>query len=500
MLDEHHQEVSLEEIVQLAAVDSELYCRFFFPNTIRQPFTDFHKDAWNKMESVSRLVNLLMFRGSGKTSHCRLYTSKQIAYGLSRTILYIGKSEGHAIRSTSWIKKQVEHNTAWTQAYGIRQGSKWQDTEFEMIVGPDEISIWIMAAGITGTIRGVNRDDYRPDLIVLDDVLDDENAHTEEQRQKINNLVYGALLESLAPKSEAPHAKMVGANTPQNKEDFAVRALKDPEWTSAVYGCWTPETANLPLEYQVSSWPDRWPSEELRKEKKSAAARNMLSTFQREKECKLVSSETTSFKIPWLKKYSLAPDGMMAVYAIDPVPPPSENAVKKGIYKTDFEAHVVWGALGDRRYLLDYRLQRGHEPSWSAMTFFDIQRRWRPIKTLVESVAYQKVLLWILRKEMERRRQYFSVMEYLTRENKFTRIVNAHNGSASAGKLYVRDDQVEFLEQFGTYPDVSNDDLLDASSIALRELEGLYVLEDGGLVIPGEDESMGRPISVAKAP
>lgn len=495
-------EVSPEELVELGGVDSEFYCRTFFPNTVRQAFAPFHVDAWNKLESDYRLVNLLMFRGSGKTSHCRLYTSKMIAYALSRTILYTGKSEGHAIRSTSWIKKQVEHNTKWTQVFGIRQGSKWQDTEFEIIVGSEETPIWIMAAGITGSIRGVNRDDYRPDLIVLDDVLDDENAHTQEQRTKINNLVYGALMESLAPRSEAPHAKMIGLNTPQNKEDFAVQALKDPGWLSAVYGCWSEETQHLPSDYQESSWEERFPTLELRKEKHMAATRNMLSTFLREKECKLISSETASFRMPWLKKYYFAPDKFTAIYAIDPTPPPSEKAILQGMAKKDFEAHVVWGAYGDKRFLLDYAIMRGHEPTWTIKTFFEFQRKYRPLKCLVESVAYQITLAWLLRKAMDQQRQWFPITEYVDKRKKYNRIITAHNGPASAGKLYVKDTQTDFLEQFGQYPEVNHDDLLDASSMALMELEGLFVDEKGRVrhELDDDDEKNYKPLNIWAAP
>ena len=498
--------ITPEDLVQYAAVDAELYCQSFFPKTVRQPFAPFHHEVWETLESPARLVNNLLFRGSGKTSHCRLYTSKAIAYGVSRTILYTGKSEGHAIRSTSWLKANIEANHTWTQTFGIAKGSKWQDTEFEIQVGGGgdmpPIKIWVMAAGITGSIRGVNRDDYRPDLIVLDDVLDDENAHTAEQRNKIENLVYGALAESLAPKSEAPHAKMIALNTPQHKEDFAVKALKDPGWLSAVHGCFTKETTHLPVEFQESSWPERFTSAELRKEKHSAAARNMLSVFQREKECKLSSAETASFRTPWLRYYTRPPEGMVNYYAIDPVPPPSDAALSKGLHKNDFEAHVIWGVHGRDRYLLDYKLMRGHEPTWTIKTFFELQQKWRPVSTVVEVVAYQRVLSWLLKQAMDQQRQWYAIEELTDRRKKFTRIVTAHNGPASAGRLLIKPEQTEFLEQFSQYPDVAFDDLLDASAMALTKCEGIFVTSEGGIKhindLGGEETS--RPMKIGRAP
>lgn len=500
-------ELSREELVQLAALDSDLFMRAFFPNTVRQESAPFHPDVWQKLESDNRLINLLMYRGSGKTSICRGFTGKSVSYVMAHTILYIGKSEAHAIKSTSWLKKHVEHNPAWCDTFKIRPGSKWQDTEFEIIVGEKEEPVWIIAAGITGSIRGINRDDWRPELIVLDDVLDDENAHTPEQRKKIENLVYGALAESLAPASEAPHAKMVALNTPQNREDFAVKALKDPNWVSAVYGCFTKETRDYPLEYQESSWPTRFPTETLRKEKKAAQFRNTLSTFLREKECKLVSTETASFKLPWLKKYYNAPEKIINVYAIDPVPPPSEATIQKGLHKTDFEAHVVWGLSGRNKFLREYRLMRGHEPTWTISTFFAMQQKYQPITTVVETVAYQRVLMWILQKAMQAARQWYTIEEWppegskLKAQSKYVKIISALMQPASTGELFIKEEHVDFIQQFATYPDVANDDLLDASAMALIKLKNFaHYSSDSPLELVGDDEGNWMPLNVCRAP
>ena len=112
----------------------------------------------------------------------------------------------------------------------------------------------MLCVGITGSIRGINFDDFRPDLIVIDDVIDEENSATVEQRIKIEDLILGALKDSLAPATECPDAKLVMLQTPLNREDASCKALKDDEWVSAVFGCWTPETAGLALNQQESSW------------------------------------------------------------------------------------------------------------------------------------------------------------------------------------------------------------------------------------------------------
>jgi len=412
-----------------------------------------------------------VFRDGAKTTILRSFAAKRIAYGLAHTILYIGKSEGHAIRSVKWLRNQVEHNRAYRETFQLRKGKKWQDIEAEIWHGTDEYPIWIMAMGITGSVRGINQDDFRPDLIIIDDVIDDENASTAEQRLKIENLILGALKESLAPASEAPHAKIVMLQTPLNKEDASCKALDDGEWTSAVFGCWTKRTANLPLNKQESSWEVRYPSETLRAQKEAAIARNKLSVFLREKECRLTSPETSAFNIDWLQYYELAPEHMTKVVAVDPVPPPTEKQIAKGLRGKDYEVFAAVGMYKGNFYLLEYEANRGHEPDWSIATFFTFGIKWRPRTFVVETTAYQKTLAWIFKKAMKVRRQYYVIKEFDDRRSKYDRIVDGLSGPAFNRTLFVRPTQFDFIEQFTNYPDVSHDDIIEAVSVAVSELD-----------------------------
>lgn len=477
------------EVVQLGAVDSLFFYKSFFPRTCRQGFADFHAELSADLDGPSRLVNEQIFRGGAKTSFCRMYTAKRIAYGLAHTILYIGKSEGHALRSINWLRNQVDRNRNYSSIFNLRPGQKWQDQEAEIWHGTDEYPIWIMGMGITGSIRGINRDDFRPDLIVVDDVMDEENCATTEQREKIKNLLYGAIKESLAPRSEAPDAKLVMLQTPLHKEDASTEALSDPEWKSAVHGCWTKETADLPIDAQESAWAQRWSSAELRKEKRAAIARNKLSLWNREKECRITSPETSSFHENWLKYYELLPEQMAIIMVIDPVPPPSEAQIEKGLLGKDYEAIAVVGRYKDDYFVLEYTAKRGHTPSWTIAEFFRLALKWRPFRIVVESVAYQRTLAWLLREAMEHQKQYFVIQEYVDKRKKHDRIIDSLNGVAAAGHLHVLKSQSELIAQFREYPDVSHDDVLETVAIAVSELAKPLYSYMSGTPYEAEDES-----------
>lgn len=257
--------ISVGELVKLCALDNDLYCRTFFPKTYRQKSPQFDKDIWALLDDPNvRLLNMVGFRGSAKTTRARTFTSKRVAYGLSKTVLYVASSEDGAVRSIRWLKRNIEHNQAWAATYGLKPGAKWTENEIEIINTVLGVTTWILGDGITSTqLRGVNFDDYRPDLIVLDDTLQDENSATQEQREKLENLVLATLKNSLAPRVDEPNAKLVCMNTPQHREDYTQRAKKDPEFKTIEVPCWTPETCDLPVEKQVSVWEDRYPTTDL---------------------------------------------------------------------------------------------------------------------------------------------------------------------------------------------------------------------------------------------
>lgn len=485
-------EPTLQERLELCAVDGNFFARTFFGRTVRQASPSVHTEVWDTLDDPkARLVNIILPRGFAKTSILRLFTARRIAFSMARTILYVGASQDHAIRSLQWIRRAIEFNRLFAETFQLSPGRKWQETEIEIQHGLDAQPIWVLGVGITGNIRGINFDDYRPDLIVLDDILTDENAATVEQREKIKNLVFGALRESLAPRVESPNAKLVMLNTPQNSEDVAMQATQDPSWASLVRSCWTEETKDLPLDHQQSAWPELWPSDELRKMKSDDIAANRLSVFLRERECRLTSPETSTFRTEWLQYYKEAPQGIFTVVSIDPVPPPTDRQIQKALKGKDFEAICVWGRKGPDYYLLEYRLSRGHQPNWTVATTFELAMRWRAAKIVCEQVGYQTVLKGLLETEMARRQTFYPVLPVEGQARaKFVRITNAFAGIGSQHHIYVRSSHVEFIEQFGLYGPVykDHDDLLDASASAVLSIMNPYLeLGEDDFLFEGDD-------------
>jgi len=470
-------EINPAELVLLSALDDELFAKTFFEKTSRQASPSFHRDIDNALNGPDRFVNIQIFRGGAKTTKVRLHMAKRIAYGISKTILFVGKSHGHSTRNLMWIRKQVERNVKFRDTFMLAPGAKWNDEELEVLCGPEKRSVWVIGIGITGSARGINVDDYRPDFIIVDDVMDEENSSSIEQRDKTYKLVHGALKHSLAPASENSWAKLAILQTPLDFDDISQKALRDPEFVNLRFGCWTKDTENLPLDKRESAWPARWSSEELRKQRAAAISKNELSLFSREMECKLVAPEQSDFKPEWLKFYGpgLAVEEpanylMQTVLVIDPVPPPSDREVSKNLQGKDYESLSVVGKYKGRIFILETSYNRGHDPSWTIAEFLRLAEYWKVSKVVVEAVAYQRTLVWLLQAAMKKAGRYWQIDARPDRRAKRDRIVQGIKGPASNGELYCRPDMTEFINQYTHYPNVKHDDVIETVAKGCEEV------------------------------
>lgn len=461
-------EIEIREAVRLGGVDSLFYSRFFFPKTVRQKSPPFHRDMWKKLDGPSRLVSFMVFRGGAKTTVFRLYLSKRVAYGVSRTVLVVGKSQDHSRRTIEWLMRQVEYNTLWARTFQLRKGKKWTGEEIEIYHGTDEVPIRIIAFGITGSTRGINVDDYRPDLILVDDPCDEENTATAVARNKTEDLLLGSLKNSLAPRSEAPLAKMVLLQTLLHDDDVISKCTKDKAWDSMQISVFDNEGK--------SAWVDRLPTDELLLDKQSYIDRGKLPLWMREMECQTITSELAAFRTDLLQFWEvLPPPEELTVYiAVDPVPPPSEREINEGLKGKDYEAWAAVGVWRDYRsgvrkvFVLETRTMRGHDPDWSVKVFFEMLDRWQPFMVKVESVAYQRTLKWLLEKAMLRRGRFVQIDDHVPeRRKKSYRIIDALGSALGNHELYVHSSQHSLVTAITTYPFVDHDDEIEAVSIAV---------------------------------
>ena len=481
--------ISPKEAVAIGATSLTRYGRLFFPKTFRQVSPVFHEEIGQVFDNPDlRNVAIEVFRDGAKTTLVRTLLSRRIAYGISRTILVVSASQGHSILTLRWIKRQVEHNRLWTETFGLKKGSKWSDDHCEIHHKAFDTPITILALGITGQLRGYNIDDHRPDLIICDDTSTDEAANSPGQRAKELNLVFGALLNSLAPKSEAPYAKAIILDTPKSKFDLIEGCEDDPEWKFIRYGVFD--------QNGESRWPQRYPTEELVRAKQAAIKVGRLSIWMKEKECKIISTELASFKIENLVYWETLPERCTYLITIDPASSEEETA--------DDNVVAVLAFHKDKVYLVDYKAEIGQDPEMVKATVFEFARRWRPIGVAVESIAYQRVLAWYLEKAMREQRLYLPIYKIQDRRRKADRIIQALGETSGYQRLLCQPQHTKFVEQYTEYSPVAkmHDDVLDAVAMGITwaDNQGMDEWIEGEYSEVEDEEEGGKALGFRSAP
>jgi len=459
-------QLSRQELFRLSAADGVFYSRTFFPNTFRQVGPRFERDFWTKLDDpLYDFFGAEIFRGGAKTARARSAISRRIAFGLTRNTLVVCISESMAEHTIAWLRKQVEQNTFWTTTFGLRKGKKWTDNWIEIYNEPFDFTVNIIAKGMTSGLRGLNIDDWRPDFIYCDDICNEENTATEDQRTKTNELLFGALVPALAPKSEAPTRKFVLTNTGLHSDDAINRAHKDPTFLTVKY----PKLTINERGQEVSNWEERFPTNECLQERDDYTARGQFHIYLRELGCKIISRETAPLDASRLRIWKTLPSNLIIATALDPATKAFDASKAKKLHKT---AGVSWGMdprTGDH-YLLSYKAQRNMDPDEIWTLLADNYRTLRPRIVGAETVAFQKMLKWYLEKKMQEDRLYFSIREINDRRSKPTRILQGHNGLAAQGKLWVNENHLEFRQEYEAWTEGNDVDLLDGSAMAISLL------------------------------
>lgn len=451
------ESISRDEAIQLGAADGVFFSNYFFADDCRQGSPPFHRWLWELFAS-HRLSNALIFRGGAKTTIARHHAARKIAYGTAHTVLFVSKSEDHAVQSVGWLAMQIEYNEKFRNYFGLRRGNKWTEGDIEIIHGVEKFPIRIKALGIMGSIRGINVKGYRPDTIVCDDLCDEENSSTPEQRNKTSEIFFSGVVETLTPASEDPTASLTNLQTPFHEDDVGMMCAKSRDFATLRVGI-------LDETERYSAWPTRYPREEIILSKQAAMDRNQLSLWMREKMVTITSKETSEFKAEWLKYWDLLPPKAIYIGAIDPAPVMSDAARAIG-KKTDLQAVMVAAYWRGFKYVVEYATARDQDPEALSRELERLSRKYPVRRWGVEGVAYQRNLKWYLEREMQAGRlRHLRVVEIPAPRGKHERIVQAHSGRASSGCLYVHSSHADFIQQFTDYPNIKFKDLLDVSAM-----------------------------------
>ena len=187
---------------QLAAFDLEYFGRAYLSHYFVNPSPAFHKEldeVWingvmkgmNPLEQAKRISRMegcrkaiQAPRGHAKTTTFTFKDSLHASlYGYKHYIILLSDSSEQAEGFLAGIKDEIEENGAIREDFGNQKGKVWKSSVILFDNGTK-----IEAIGSGKKVRGRKHKQWRPDLMLCDDLENDENVATPDQRRKLRNL------------------------------------------------------------------------------------------------------------------------------------------------------------------------------------------------------------------------------------------------------------------------------------------------------------------------
>lgn len=184
-------------------------------------------------------------RGHAKSTNLTFKdTLHATVYGYKHYILLLSDSSEQAEGFLDEIKTEVEENADLIEDFGILKGEKtWRSNG---ILTKNDIKIEAIGSG--KKVRGRKHRNWRPDLIVLDDIENDENVNTPEQRRKLKSW-----FEKAVSKAGDTYTDIMYIGTVLHYDSLLNNVLQNPRYHAKKYRAVISWAANQSL------W-DEWES------------------------------------------------------------------------------------------------------------------------------------------------------------------------------------------------------------------------------------------------
>jgi hypothetical protein len=221
----HNQMTTLTPAVIKGFVGSLLASRY----DDALPTPPFHLEMWAYCCSDHKLVSIAAPRYHSKsTAITHAYTLASLLFRESDYCILVSDTETQAIEFLSEIKKDLLHNDDLIELFGIAGLTKDTETdiicEFTSKTNGETDKFRVVAKGVGQRLRGLKWNQKRPNLIIMDDCENTENAASKEQRDKLKRWCNGTLIPCMAKRG-----KLRGVGTVVHSDSWLAGTLPDEQ-------------------------------------------------------------------------------------------------------------------------------------------------------------------------------------------------------------------------------------------------------------------------------
>ena len=381
-----HVQLSIEEIKFALENDNEFFIQFFLGSELSCKVPEFHIETFGLMTdlSVDKFACALP-RDHAKTTLAKLACVKFFLFSHYRFILYLSNTISIAIPSVNDIINFLTSSNC-EAVFGkvIFETTQEGKGVYKFWIG--EKLCFLRAFGVGQQVRGINIDNQRPQIGVLDDVDAVQHEATEQAFRVTKRWFWGPFRKAM---DKFDH-KLVQIGNLTETQSLIAENCASEAWHSRVYGCLLSDGSPL--------WEEAWPVEKLKKEYQEYLEAGMADVWFAE----MMNMPTAGGK------------GIILPEEIHYAPMRQEDDIKYGFITIDLAisdktwAHkTVVGVTGwveeggdnGQWQAIDYSSHVGIDP---ISLFDEVMRlvlKWKVNVIGIESVAYQASLKYVFQHE-----------------------------------------------------------------------------------------------------
>ena len=457
----------VKEINGVFYVNPMLWGKKYFPHHFRYKSPSFHFKIL-KLALTCIKFAIAAPRGSAKTTLIMfLYLIHTICFKKRHYILIISNTFGKAADSLETIKNEFKNNQKLKDDYPIEIIKDAYGDSIMKFTDGYEIRVKCYGAEQLGGVRGTKFGAYRPDLILVDDLEDDEMVKNPDRRRGLKDLYEEALQEA----GEARITQTIVIGTILH-DDALMADLVNPD----MY----PDYRKLKYRarFEVDGvkrtlWAEKWTVEELDAEEKSNPQR-----FAKEKQNDPVSGMMSQIKKSDFRywtiengKAMLFDDNMRVKYSYDLydcVAAISCDLAWEEKRSSDFTVIMPGFLTPNMDLLIDtYVCRKGMRPNEIIEILFSWEERYRAITGRsvyigFEKAKLEKVIRHLVELEMRKRNHYLIFKDLAWDKDKNERIITRLQPRYIQNSVYHKRGMGDLEHQLLRVPSGTHDDLPDA--------------------------------------
>jgi hypothetical protein len=284
------------------------------------------------------------FRGLGKSTDAEEAIALKSGFEEYHNCLIVGAREDLAAERLDAIKNHITNNELFIETFGNLKGPVWGDKEIVLSNG-----LRILAIGRGQSMLGIKFRDWRPDLVLIDDLEKAEERLNETQRKGVHKWLLATLIPALDPDAtiimNGTHRELldVMGMVKADIEQAKVEGVQS-EWTALAY----------PIEYidkdgkRQATWPDRYPLDWIDRRRKTYERVGRLRDFMVEYMLKVESESDKSFSKDMFRVEPIVRTWQSVYCMFDPARTVGAKSAMTGFAAWSYVGPkiVVWDAWG----------------------------------------------------------------------------------------------------------------------------------------------------------